>query len=544
MASSAPAVIIPLYDPCAIHADGTDPLTANWNAGSYEITMGSLVVDTDSLIVDAVNHRVGIRTATPSNPLHVPWISGDSLSTAVFGSSNASNNQTAIQANSYSDFAIGGISNSGVGVSGVSTSSVGVRGTSTTGLAFEGFINPVSRDSLDAIMNLYRRTSQAALNNIGGSIDFYLENDAGEDELAGRIGTVLYDVSDGDEEAELVFYTEKGGLAPTMDAKIKDGSLQLLTGDIGLFTDPDLLSMAANALTVNGTISTSSAITGGSFVASGDVDTQITFPAADQLQIAAGGIPFIKLIELGAVNFLLINDTQADMDFAVATTGSTITFVVNGETDRVGIKTSTPDTVLQIVGDLKVGDDNTNYASFATDGELTLTGTARVTKELTFKAQAAAKGASAPTDALRTMGASGTLKFPVSQFSKTTQQDIHGEFHLPDDVDNSVNIEFHLMWIPGSGWTTGNYVWKLEYLVKEEDDDTTTGTPTTISMDVTPSNATDIIETEFTSTIDANAEQIVFGHFYRDVANDNGDDTGDIIFFEVKYTSNKLGEAT
>ena len=50
----------------------------------------------------------------------------------------------------------------------------------------------------------------------------------------------------------------------------------------------------------------------------------------------------------------------------------------------VGIGTSSPDTKLQVVGDTKFGDDNTNYASFATDGELTLTGTARVTKSKTF----------------------------------------------------------------------------------------------------------------------------------------------------------------
>lgn len=169
--------------------------------------------------------------------------------------------------------------------------------------------------------------------------------------------------------------------------------------------------------------------------------------------------------------------------------------------------------------------------------------TVSVAKEIVFKAQGVAKGASAPIDALRDMGVSGDLKFPVAQFSKTTQQDVHGEFHLPDDIDDTEEIEFHLMWIPGSGWTTGNYVWKLEYLVKEEDDDTSVGTPITISMDVTPSNATDIIETEFTDTISARAQQIIFTHFYRDVANDNGNDTGDIIFFEVKYISNKRGES-
>jgi len=50
----------------------------------------------------------------------------------------------------------------------------------------------------------------------------------------------------------------------------------------------------------------------------------------------------------------------------------------------VGIGTTSPDTKLQVVGDCKFGDDNTNYASFDTDGELTLTGTAKIYKSKTF----------------------------------------------------------------------------------------------------------------------------------------------------------------
>ena len=87
-------------------------------------------------------------------------------------------------------------------------------------------------------------------------------------------------------------------------------------------------------------------------------------------------------------------------------------------------------------------------------------------------------------------------------------------------------------------------MWKLEYLAKANNASFATGTPTTISADVTPANATDSIETEFASTIDLNAEQTLCGHFYRDVANDNGDAKGEIRFFEIEYTSNKLGVDT
>lgn len=43
--SAAQAVIIPLYDPYAVHVDGVDTMTANWDAGGYEIR--SLTFESD-----------------------------------------------------------------------------------------------------------------------------------------------------------------------------------------------------------------------------------------------------------------------------------------------------------------------------------------------------------------------------------------------------------------------------------------------------------------------------------------------------------------
>ena len=44
----------------------------------------------------------------------------------------------------------------------------------------------------------------------------------------------------------------------------------------------------------------------------------------------------------------------------------------------IGIGTFTPDTKLQVVGNCKFGDDNTNYMSIAADGSQSFTGTARI----------------------------------------------------------------------------------------------------------------------------------------------------------------------
>lgn len=173
--------------------------------------------------------------------------------------------------------------------------------------------------------------------------------------------------------------------------------------------------------------------------------------------------------------------------------------------------------------------------------KIVLTGSSRVAKEIIRGAAGTPKGASAPTEALRAIGASGGVQVDVYQFSQVTQQDAYVEFHAPDDIDASVDVSLALMWLPGTGWTGGNYVWTAEYLIKGEGDAYNTGTPTTITADVTPSNATDWIETTFSTAITMVADDVLLVHFYRDVASDNGDDTGDVTHWELKYTANKLG---
>jgi hypothetical protein len=161
-----------------------------------------------------------------------------------------------------------------------------------------------------------------------------------------------------------------------------------------------------------------------------------------------------------------------------------------------------------------------------------------ILKEIRIESTKATIGASAPTNTLRDVGASGNVKIPVSQFSKTIQQDLYFIIHYPSDIDNDINVNFHLMWIPGASWTAGNYMWKLEYLIKDEETGVvTTGTPTTIDEDITPANATTLIETEFSDAIDLNLDELLMCHFYRDVANDNGDDVGEVLFFEIEYTT-------
>lgn len=235
-----------------------------------------------------------------------------------------------------------------------------------------------------------------------------------------------------------------------------------------------------------------------------------------------------------------------------------ITYLVDATVDTIPVVKGTNLNTLQSLSNENVattgqvkggtghfGDAATNYTDFAADGLLTLHGTARVRKEIRIESITAKKGAASPADAERAVGASGTVVMPIITFSKTVQQDCYFIIHVPYDLDTTVAAQFHLMWQPGASWTAGNYMWKLEYLVMNGNGATLlAGSPTTISADVTPANATTNIETEFVGAITLASDQIMICHFYRDVANDNGDDIGCVSFFELEYTSDKLGEAT
>jgi len=188
--------------------------------------------------------------------------------------------------------------------------------------------------------------------------------------------------------------------------------------------------------------------------------------------------------------------------------------------------------------------DGTNATTFGADGRQTMTGDARVKKEIRIEAINTKKGAAAPAVAERAVGASGAILEPVLTFSKVTQQDCYFVLHTPSDLDASEPLHFHLMWQPGAAWTAGTYIWKLEYLVMNESGATLlAGTPETISSgSLTPVNATTNIETEYADNITMAADQLLIGHFYRDVA-DTADDIGCVTFFEFEYVANSLGEA-
>lgn len=175
---------------------------------------------------------------------------------------------------------------------------------------------------------------------------------------------------------------------------------------------------------------------------------------------------------------------------------------------------------------------------------------ARVEKELIFGATVVKPGVTAPGQEILQVGALAVIFVPTLAFDPTgggADQEAFLVFHMPFDLDTSVPVEFHLMWIPDPNWVGGDYFWSLDYIIKKEDAsegdaDRTIGALTTIFEEVTPANANDFIETEFSTTIVVGEEEVIYARLYLDRSESGANDDGHVTFVEICYTSNKLGE--
>lgn len=133
---------------------------------------------------------------------------------------------------------------------------------------------------------------------------------------------------------------------------------------------------------------------------------------------------------------------------------------------KVGIGTTVPATKLQVLGDCRFGDQTTNYVSFATDGELTLTGNARVT-ECMYLDAGAVKAPGAKPATFVECGITGVWQF--ADAIAVNQESISGTLKIPCNMDRTVAPTFHVGWST-SGASAGNVYWKLEYLWIGEDE--------------------------------------------------------------------------
>lgn len=97
-------------------------------------------------------------------------------------------------------------------------------------------------------------------------------------------------------------------------------------------------------------------------------------------------------------NLLLTPTVDSTSVLQVQQADTTVVLNVDTTNARVGINTVSPDTSLQVVGNTKLGDDNTNYTEFEADGTLKMVGDATVFEDLQFPiSNAKVPAANAPT---------------------------------------------------------------------------------------------------------------------------------------------------
>lgn len=237
-----------------------------------------------------------------------------------------------------------------------------------------------------------------------------------------------------------------------------------------------------------------------------------------------------------------------DEDLPLATTSNHLNIggLIYGDLSggNVGVATVTPDTKFQVVGDVKFGDDNTNYISFATDGELTLTGTARIKNALWIPASGLKAPGSKPATYIE-HGLDGAWSF-ADQAIAGNQETISGMMRIPERMDRSVASSFIIGW-SADGIDPGDCKWQLEYLWTAPNEATNAGAQETLTTTVTASSTSNgLIISEITG-VDVPSSTDVCFHFkitrLSADANDTIADNVEILGICNSFTSNKLGSA-
>lgn len=188
----------------------------------------------------------------------------------------------------------------------------------------------------------------------------------------------------------------------------------------------------------------------------------------------------------------------------------------------------------------------TNYAQFASDGELKLFGTARVIRHIDFDNAALGKGATAPAQIV--LGTFNGWEYDISD-------DSHVDFVLPHDHAIGTGIVVHIRWYCGEDRVTnsGEVQWRCAWAALPTDSSETIDSPThsgtndTADIDI-PTNANELLETALVTISGASLTHMdSIGLDIERVALQAGSDPTakpTIINIHVEYTADSLGEAT
>lgn len=213
--------------------------------------------------------------------------------------------------------------------------------------------------------------------------------------------------------------------------------------------------------------------------------------------------------------------------------------IANGQ---VGIHTNDPQYGIDVNGTGAIGDrTNGDFAHWASDGELTLNGTARVTKYTWLPADALQAAGAKP--ATQTLNGNG---FAIYDFADNLEQQIQFNLAFPTDMDKNEDVYIGIGW---SSPTIGGVAdWELTYLITGLDD--STDQPGTLIQQYEYSSTTADGLTRSAFTIDHNlltnddiCMHVILERDGND-ANDNLTASAELHGVQLVYTSDKLGEPT
>jgi hypothetical protein len=186
--------------------------------------------------------------------------------------------------------------------------------------------------------------------------------------------------------------------------------------------------------------------------------------------------------------------------------------------------------------------DSTNGATFASDGELTLAGTARVVQYEWISASAVQAAGAKPA----TIGVNGG-GWVVASFADNQEQQIQANIKVPADMDTGTDSYICLGW--SSPTISSVCDWEVEVLVTALNEDTEGASTVSLQSNETSSATADgLVVSSFTiPNANIGTSDVCLHIVVQRDGNDAADTLGDVAELHgiiLKYTSYRLGETT
>lgn len=182
--------------------------------------------------------------------------------------------------------------------------------------------------------------------------------------------------------------------------------------------------------------------------------------------------------ESNGANVLFKNRSDSNGQFLVQSSSPTKNcFVVDFaapanslvvEETGVGIGTASPDTKLQVVGDCKFGDDNTNYTTIEADGTIKFNGAATVWKDINIGAGTLSGPPGLQPGIVNFVDEVGA-DTGIATYGLAVGEGLSGLFEIQHDYKEGSDITFHVHW-QGIAAPTGTdkVQFQLTYTVTSE----------------------------------------------------------------------------